>query len=540
MIRSYINLLRHWLWLLVLTTLAGALIAYAVSQRAPTQYTATARLMVGPATTSANPELNALRAAQQLLEVYASLPNNRPFQEDVIDDLGLDITPGELDKMIAITTDSTAQRLTIRVVAEDRDLATRLANSVANLLVAQSPAASRDPEANSRLLEQIDRLEAVLARSDARIVDLESRRESALTSEARAEVENQISQERSYQAEVERLLVSLYADLQETPINRVVVVEPAIEGKLVERELGLKTVLGALAGLVLGATIMFAAEYFNNTLRGANEVSAATDAPVLGVITTHRSAHAAAQDLLTVLARPNSAAADRFQRIGMHLQYAAIRDALHSLLVADVSKNVAAGEAAANLAIVLARLGSNVVLVDADAQDAVITHQFSLAERAGLTDYLIGDEVDINRLVLKVADLPHLSVLPFGLARGDRFGLVTSPRLQDALTQLRAASDLVIIAGPPLLQNAGGFVLGSRVTRTLVIVASGQDNREQLREVVDELEAVGAGILGVLLAEPSRRPTGGLPFTRQPHPTAVMVDSTLTGARSPAHKSVRS
>ncbi len=540
MIRSYINLLRHWLWLLVLATIAGAVIAYVVTQREPAKYSASARLMVGPATTSANPELNALRAAQQLLEVYASLPNNRPFQENVINELGLNIQPAELDSMVDITTDATAQRLTIHVLTEDRDLAPRLANSIANALVAQSPASSRDPESNSRLLEQIDRLEAVLARSDARILDLENRRESALTEAARTEAENQINQERSYQAEVERLLVSLYSDMQDTPINRVVVVEPAVEGKEVDRQLPLRTILGALAGLVLGATVMFGAEYFNNTLRGPNEISEATDVPLLGTITAHRSAHAAGQDLLTVLARPDSVAADRYQRLGMHLQFTAIRDALHSLLVTDVSQNIAAGETAANLAIVLARLGTNVVLVDADVQDSVITHQFSLTERAGLSDYLVGDEVDIHRLVLKVADLPRLSVLPFGLASGDRFGMVTSPRLQDALTQLREASDLVIIAGPPLLQNAGGFVLGSRVTRTLVIVTSGQTNREQLREVIDELRAVGAGVLGVLLAEPTRRPTGGLPFARR-RPTAVTVDPALTSARSQAaRKSARS
>jgi Mrp family chromosome partitioning ATPase len=308
----------------------------------------------------------------------------------------------------------------------------------------------------------------------------------------------------------------------------------------VNRQLVLKTILGTVAGLVLGATIMFAAEYFNTTLRSANEVSAATDAPMLGQVTTHRSARAARQDLLTVLAKPESTAADRFQRLGMHLQFSAIRDALHSLLITDISENVAAGETAANLAIVLARLGTNVVLVDADVHDTVITHQFGLAERAGLADYLVGDEVDIHRLVLKVADLPRLSVLPFGLARGDRFGLVTSPRLQEALAHLREASDLVIIAGPPLLENAGGFVLGSRVTRTLVIATSGHTSRDQLREVVEELRAVGAGVLGVLLAEPARRPIGGMPFNRR-RPAVVGVDPSLAGARGQAaRKTARS
>jgi len=98
MIRSYTGILRRWFWLLALTTVIAGLVSYVVSSRAPVRYSAKAKLLVGPAAESLNLELDDLRTAAQLLEVYAVLPTMRPFLETVIEDLNLDVNPLALKK----------------------------------------------------------------------------------------------------------------------------------------------------------------------------------------------------------------------------------------------------------------------------------------------------------------------------------------------------------------------------------------------------------------------------------------------------------
>ncbi|GIV82270.1 MAG: hypothetical protein KatS3mg051_1624 [Anaerolineae bacterium] len=93
MTHHYLSVIRRWLWLLALTTVVAGLVSYTLSSRQPVRYTARAKLLVGPAVQSLNPDLNDLRAAAQLMEVYAVLPTMRPFQEQLIADQGWDFSP---------------------------------------------------------------------------------------------------------------------------------------------------------------------------------------------------------------------------------------------------------------------------------------------------------------------------------------------------------------------------------------------------------------------------------------------------------------
>lgn len=500
MIRSYYDVLRRWFWLLALTTLIAGAGSYALSSREPVRYTARAKLLVGPAVDSLDPEVNDLRAAAQLMEIYAVLPTMRPFLETVIADLGLDSSPGQLERDITLTTDTTTQILTVRVDHDDRDQATLIANAIAGQLVAQSPASGAQNAATwDQLQGQIARVESTIASADGTLQRLDGELSRAETDEQRALISEQIRQERAYKSEAERLLISLYSTLQSTPNNRITIVEPATRGRPIDPQVPLKTALGLLAGLIAGGAIVLAAEYANDIIRGEDDLRAATSAPYLGGLITHPTPGRAAPVVLTHATSPT---AEGYRRLAMKFRFAGRALALNRLLVSDLHGDGGGGEVAANLAVVLAQLGDNVLLLDADIQGRTASRMFGVVNKPGLAEWH-DSESAITDLLLPT-EVEGLAVLPAGTHTLDFFAIVASPRFASALASLDELADIVVISAPPLGAVAAATVLAARADRTVVVARSGHSHRQQVRDAIDSLGEVEAQIAGVVLAKRAR------------------------------------
>lgn len=535
MTHHYLSVIRRWLWLLALTTIVAGLVSYTLSSRQPLHYTARAKLLVGPAVQSLNPDLNDLRAAAQLMEVYAVLPTMRPFQEQLIADQGWAFSPGQLESKLTITTDTTTQILTITVEDEERDRAAQIANAVAGQLVAQSPSAAQSEALQQQVQAQIDRVESTIRASEETLRELEAELVRADTEQQRTSIANRIAQERSYKSEAEKLLVSLYDTLQKAPNNLIAVLEPATRGRPVDRQIPLKTILGALSGLVGGIALMMAAERANDTIRTPDDLHATSDAPYLGSLLTQALPHRYGP---VVLARADTAVAEAYRQLGMKLRLAGHSRPLHRVLVGDVRGDGSSGEVAANLAVVLAQLGDNVILVDADPYRRTVSQMFALTDRAGLTEWY-GSDYELGEALVPTA-VEGLAVLPAGMQPVDLFALMASPRFAAALAQLDEVVDIVVLAAPALATVAASAVLAARADGTLVAVRAGRDRRQQVREVLTNLGAVGAPVAGTVLVTPAQGLRRRLGWQRRSAAQPIPRQKTSHAQRRVTSKTVES
>jgi len=496
MFRRYIDAILKWFWLPVLTTVVAGAIAYTYAQRQPVTYSARVQLLVGPATTSLNPTPNDLRAAAQLLEVYAVLPTMRPFLEDVIAELNLDLTPGRLDNMITISTSSTTQLMTIRVEDSERARATEIANKVAEMIVARSAGGSSG-DAVQQIQQQIDRVEASVERSEGRLVELQQQREAATTDSQRANVDKLIESERKFLSDSERLLVSLYGEAQTTPNNRVQIVDPATRASRVNRETSTKTTLGGLAGLIIGIALILALDFLDDTFKSEESLAQAAGVPVLGAIARHRSLHFTGAKRLIVTAQPASRAAQNYRKLGAKLVFLNSNQGYRSLLVGSPRGTEQSAEVAANLAAVLGQLGRTVILVDADLRASTVSKMFGMDKRHGLAD-LFSEERSLTECVAPVDDVENLFVLPSGLS-ANVGSLLASDSMMDLIEHLQSLADLIIIVAPPFQEQAEGIVLASRANGTIVTALDGQTRRREIREVMEDLYSLGARVIGTVL-----------------------------------------
>ena len=137
-LRQYWEVLRkRWLIVVVLPLIAAitsGIISFYIIKPV---YESSTTLIVGKKAEEAGSvavqmlDNSVLQANLQLAKTYAAIAQSRTVEQNVIEDLDLPLTVGQLNSMISITPVKTTEILEIRVANTDPELAAFIANSMA-------------------------------------------------------------------------------------------------------------------------------------------------------------------------------------------------------------------------------------------------------------------------------------------------------------------------------------------------------------------------------------------------------------------------
>jgi capsular exopolysaccharide synthesis family protein len=497
--QRYLNIVKRWLWLFILAAVLAGLLTYLVSQRQPLSYSARARLLVGPGIDSPDPNLNALRAGAQLMQTYAELPTTGPFLQTIIDDLDLDMSMEDLRERISVTANQETQILSIRAEDNDPAQAVAITNAVAETLVRLSPSGTNNPAAQLReqIMTQAERLEQNIAATDNIIAELEAEFQAATDLTEQRLIREDITEERDHLSEAHGTLAQLYELLQTATINRVEILEPASSATPIAAQVGLKVLVGGLVGLILSFLIVFAFEYWSDTVDDVDELARSGGVSVLGAIARHKKLTGTGRERIAVQALPQSTAAENYRMLGTKLLHSGDYRKMRSMLVTTAGPSGDTGELVANLAVVFSQTGSRVVLVDANLHHPTIGQLFDINGRPGLTDVLTGQAEAAELTAIEWA--PGLSVLPSGPISYDSFALLASPRMTHLLSRLEEMSDIVIVVASSVVSFADSLFLTNHVDGVMLVARSGKTQSDMVRNAVDSLRLVGAPIMGMVL-----------------------------------------
>jgi succinoglycan biosynthesis transport protein ExoP len=156
---------------------------------------------------------------------------------------------------------------------------------------------------------------------------------------------------------------------------------------------------------------------------------------------------------------------------------------------------------AANLAVVVAEVGSQVLLVDADLHRPRQHEIFGVANEPGLSSITLG--VANPETVTQPTGYANLEVLTAGPPPATRSEAVelyvhVVPNYQTEPSREERA-DLVLIDTAPLSVDADVGLLAAMTDGVLVLVRSGSMSRKQLRAALENLESVGVPVVGLIL-----------------------------------------
>ncbi len=560
LVKQYINIIFRWAWLLVLATLLTTGVAYAVSKGKPTMYEASARLIIGPGIDGINPGLNDLRTGGQLMQTYAELIATQPVLQKVISELKLNVDPDTLKLAVNVKTDDATQLLTIRVQDNDSAKAVKITDALANALVGMSPSGgdSAGNQIRLKIGEQIKKMDQNSGDIEAKIKKYEAQLQTSLTTptdvETRRIIQDQLAQQRTNLSDTQRTLAALFTTYQGSATNQVKIIEMPPLALPVDSNLHLKLLVAALAGLILASTIVFAFEYFNDTIRTTEDLASVTDIPLLGTIAKHKPLRGKVRERLVVQALSESRAAENYRMLGSKLllsRYQAEQNGqrgvgesnvaalaeqlttnatrpLHSVVLSSTQVSEDTSEIIANLAVILAQTGHRVILVDAYLHRPTISQQFGIVDDEGLTSVLAGWSKTPK--LIPVDWTPNLSILPSGPIPPNPFDLLVSARMANLIKELESQADIVLIAASPLLSFADSLILASRADGVIILLRSARASRDTVREIVKSLRSLNAHILGTIF---DYNPPARLPASAQRPVKANFALMNMQPAKTP-------
>jgi capsular exopolysaccharide synthesis family protein len=293
---------------------------------------------------------------------------------------------------------------------------------------------------------------------------------------------------------VARAFIISVPRLQSGSALRVSLVEPALQPTVpVRPRTQTNVALGLLLGVLLGFGLAFLCEFLDRSVKTPEELEVAAGAPVVGTIPPFK----ASRQPIPVSEQPRTAAAEAFRKLRTNFAFLGVDNTSLCCVVTSPSAGDGKSTVAANLAIALAQAGQRVVLVDGDLRKPNLHRLFGLQQRVGTTTVLL-DQAGVHDAIQFLGpDMP--AVVTSGLLPPNPSELLGSRRMEELLTELRGAYEVVLVDCAPLLPVTDPMVVSRFADGILLIGRARSTSRDQMQAAMAACAKAGAKVFGSVL-----------------------------------------
>lgn len=489
-LRDYLNVIMARKWVIIRTAALVTIVAFVWSVLQPPVYEGQAKLLISE-TGSGSDIFSSLgleysSQAERGLQTQVQLMQVRPLLENTIRTLELGITPEQLAGRVQIA--AVGQTNIVTVMARDGDA--EQAAAIANTLAEEFVTWSREYRRES-ITSAATEVETRLGVAKEEILDLGRKiSDQGKSDELTAELAIATGNYTTLAAKLEELRIS--AQL-ETGSGRMV--SPAVvTGNPVEPTPLRNTALGLMVGLIFGLGLAFLYEYLDNTIKSSEEAEKLLGVPVLGIIPAEKY-EKDERRRASILTHPAGAAAEGYRVLRNNLDFINFQHDIKALLITSAAPAEGKSTVAANLAAGLAQAGKKVVLVACDFRKPTTQQFFGVRNLIGLSDVLTGAH-SLKSALQKPMDTLDLLVLTSGKLPPNPSELLGSEKMRDALDELKAWADWVIIDSPPLLAVADGAAVARYTDGVLLVTKANNSTREAVRKAGEMIASAGGRAVG--------------------------------------------
>jgi succinoglycan biosynthesis transport protein ExoP len=515
---QYLNIVRKWIWLVVLAVVLAVGASLIVSLIAVPIYRTTTTVIVSQVTQSRDPNVADILASQQLAQTYVQLITREPILSATVQTLGLRTDWQGLRGQISARPVEGTQLLEISVLDTSPERAKIIADEIAHQLILQSPT-TPGPQEQERLTfirAQLPELESRIQTARQRIASLD---EVIATASSGRQIQSAQQEQKSLQDQINQWQATygqLVTSLGTGSLNYLSVVEPAtIPHRPVSPNIPLNVGLAAAVGLTLSVSAAFLLEYLDDTIRSPEEVQAILGAPVLAGVGRIEGGEYPAK--LVAQHEPRSPLTEAYRSLRTNLQFSTLDTDLKIVLVTSPGPSEGKSITAANLAVVLAQAGMSVVLVDGDLRRPVMHKIFGLKNHVGLTSWLVSQESEARALAgarawpeeaapttamdayLQPTEVPGLRVMTSGALPPNPAEVLGSVRMRQFIDDVTQLADIVILDSPPCVTVTDAVVLSRWVNGVVLVLDSHSTHRQGAKRARENLQAVGAKLLGAVV-----------------------------------------
>jgi succinoglycan biosynthesis transport protein ExoP len=566
-LRQYFYLVLKWLWMLILGTVAGAVVAYGMALTQPLVYQAKTKVMVSRAPDQTISDYS-IYSDLQLAKSYVELIVTQPVIDATSEKMGFKVSKGQVsvrqipdtllleitvkdgnpgsamlvaNSIIEVFTDYNESLQNTRFVAAEESLQRQITQVETQISDLQNEIAQASAES---LQEQQARIEEQLNSLEGEIRSLRTQIDGQEDSPQKSDLQDQLDQLETryglYQKLYEEIVVlgsssssssnpslrqmqlqttlSLYQQIYANLLNNyesvrlsrlrstsnVVQVEPAtLPGAPISPQPVRNAMLGAAVGLMLMAGLAFLIEYLDDTIKTPDDIGRLFNLPVIGLIGEIYPKEDGTGTHVSV--QPRSPVTEAFRSLRTNLEFASVDKPLKKLLITSSEPSEGKTTVAANLAAILAQGERKVVLLDCDLRRPSIQRYVKGGKnRTGLTDMFRLPSIDPS--VWYSPEIKY-SIITSGELPPNPSELLESERMTKILDYLASKNDNVIIDSSPAIVS-DPIILSTKVDGVLVVVEPGKSKIDPVRAMIEQLQRAGARIVGVVFNPIARKKSG--------------------------------
>jgi tyrosine-protein kinase len=254
-------------------------------------------------------------------------------------------------------------------------------------------------------------------------------------------------------------------------------------------------IFGLIVGLLVGCGLALLVDYLDRRLQTEDDVERAyRDFPVIA--TAPNDPHGS--DAI----EPQGRTGESYRMLREGLRFLDPERDVRCIVVTSADESEGKSTVARHLAVTLAAVGQEVILVEADMRRPTAAVKLGIDPTVrGLSDLLVSTEPAEQFLVTPLGQGSTLDVLPGGTAPPNPADLLRTGRAADVLRELRVAADIVIIDAPPLIPVADTRVLLQlpQVDGVILVARVGTTRRDRAREACRVLVQSGRRVLGLVV-----------------------------------------
>lgn len=254
------------------------------------------------------------------------------------------------------------------------------------------------------------------------------------------------------------------------------------------------------AGLIMGCFLAQVADALDTRVIDAEQAGRILNLPLLGMVphaNWGKQKSGAPASSLDVVA-PGLRYTEAIQGLRSSILLATPGRPPKTILVTSAAPAEGKSTTARNMAIVFARHGARVLLVDCDLRIGSQATSFGVASAKGVTSILTG-HTSLGESLEQVPAIENLSVLTSGPRAPDPAVLIASEQMARLVRTTAENFDFVILDSAPILGLSDTINLGQMTEAAILVVREGQSNRKAIREAVARMRSARLPVLGFVL-----------------------------------------
>ncbi|MHB8073135.1 CpsD/CapB family tyrosine-protein kinase [Desulfosporosinus fructosivorans] len=200
---------------------------------------------------------------------------------------------------------------------------------------------------------------------------------------------------------------------------------------------------------------------------------------------------------LITLEQSKSPISEAFRTLRTNVQFTSVDSETKKIMVTSAGPREGKSSTVANLAVSMAQAGKSVLVIDADLRNPTQHKLFGLDNWEGLSVALVQDYD--SQQYIRETDVPGVSVITGGPIPPNPAELVGSQRMKRLIEGVSEQYDVVLIDTPPIVAVTDAAILAQEVDGVILVLASGEVNKDFAQKAKELLDKVGAKILGAVL-----------------------------------------